>query len=56
MEHAREMGAEPPGFPVLFLKGPNTLNRPEGAVCAPKFVERLDYHCGKQMVLLVGSA
>lgn len=43
VEHAREMGAEPPGFPVLFLKGPNTLNRPEGAVCAPKFVERLDY-------------
>ena len=34
VEHAREMGAEPPGFPVLFLKGPNTLNRPEGAVCA----------------------
>lgn len=42
-EHAREMGAEPPGFPVLFLKGPNTLNRPDGAVHAPEFVERLDY-------------
>ena len=24
-----------PWFPVLFLKGPNTLNRPEGAVHAP---------------------
>lgn len=42
-EHALEMGAEPPGFPVLFLKGPNTLNRPEGAIHAPAFVERLDY-------------
>lgn len=42
-EHAREMGAEPPGFPVLFLKGLNTLNRPDGAVHAPDFVERLDY-------------
>lgn len=42
-EHAREMGAEPPGFPVLFLKGPNTLNRPDGAVHAPEFVERMDY-------------
>ena len=42
-EHAKEMGAEPPGFPVLFLKGANTLNRPEGAVHAPDFVERLDY-------------
>lgn len=42
-EHAREMGSEPPGFPVLFLKGLNTLNRPEGAVHAPDFVEQLDY-------------
>lgn len=42
-EHAKEMGAEPPGFPVLFLKGANTLNRPKGAVHAPDFVNRLDY-------------
>ena len=42
-EHAREMGGEAPGFPVLFLKGPNTLNRPEGGIHAPDFVERLDY-------------
>ncbi len=42
-DHAREMGSEPPGFPVLFLKSPNTLNRPEGAVHAPAFVQRLDY-------------
>lgn len=42
-EHAKEMGAEPPGFPVLFLKGPNTLNRPEGAIHAPDFVDRVDY-------------
>ena len=43
VEHAKEMGAEPPGFPVLFLKGPNTLNHQEGAVHAPNFVKRLDY-------------
>ena len=42
-EHAKEMGAEPPGFPVLFLKGVNTLNQQEGAVQAPGFVKRLDY-------------
>lgn len=42
-EHAWEMGAEPPGFPVLFLKAPNALNRPEGAIHAPDFVARLDY-------------
>lgn len=43
LEHAKEMGSEPPGFPVLFLKGVNTVNRPDGAVHAPNFVERLDY-------------
>lgn len=43
VEHARELGAEPPGFPVLFLKGPNTLNHQNGAVHAPDFVGRLDY-------------
>lgn len=42
-EHAREMGSEPPGRPILFLKGPNALNRPDGAVQAPEFVGRLDY-------------
>ena len=42
-EHAREMGAEPPGFPVLFIKAPNTLNQQDGAVHAPDFVSRLDY-------------
>lgn len=42
-EHAKEMGSEPPGFPVLFLKGVNTLNHQEGAVHAPNFVKRLDY-------------
>ena len=43
VEHAKEMGAEPPGFPVLFMKGVNTLNCQEGAVQAPNFVKRLDY-------------
>ena len=43
VEHAKEMGAEPPGFPVLFLKGINTLNHQDGAVHAPNFVKRLDY-------------
>jgi len=42
-EHAREMGGEPPGFPVLFLKGPNTLNCHGGEISAPDFVSQLDY-------------
>ena len=43
VEHAREMGSEPPGFPVLFMKGQNTVNHPGGEVHAPNFVKRLDY-------------
>lgn len=42
-EHAREMGGEPPGFPVLFMKGLNAINHPEGEITPPAFVQRLDY-------------
>lgn len=42
-EHAREMGSEPPGFPVLFMKGLNALNCNGGEIEAPEFVQRLDY-------------
>lgn len=42
-EHARELGGEAPDHPILFLKGLNALNRPEGLVTAPAFVRRLDY-------------
>lgn len=42
-DHAVEMGDGVPERPILFLKAPNTLNRPEGEVHAPAFVGRLDY-------------
>lgn len=42
-DHAQEMGEGVPEKPLLFLKSPNTLNRPEGEVHAPDFVSRLDY-------------
>lgn len=42
-DHALEMGEGVPEQPILFLKGPNTLNHPEGSVHAPAFVGRLDY-------------
>ena len=54
-EHAKEMGAEPPGFPVLFLKGINTLNCQDGAVHAPNFVKRLDYE-GELAVVICRAA
>ena len=42
-DHAMEMGEGVPDRPILFLKAPNTVNRPAREVSAPGFVERLDY-------------
>lgn len=42
-DHAMEMNEGVPEHPILFLKGPNTLNGHEGTVEAPAFVQRLDY-------------
>ena len=50
-DHAMELGGKAPDRPILFLKGPNTLNHPEGAVHAPAFVGRLDYEGELAMVV-----
>lgn len=42
-DHAMEFGEGVPEIPLLFLKGPNTLNCHGGTVHAPAFVKRLDY-------------
>ncbi len=42
-DHAEEMGEGVPETPILFIKTPNCVNRPEGEVHAPAFVQRLDY-------------
>ncbi|NCB62481.1 MAG: FAA hydrolase family protein [Clostridia bacterium] len=42
-DHAVEMGAGIPDRPILFMKTPNCVNTPGGAIHAPEFVERLDY-------------
>ena len=42
-DHAMELGSDVPEHPILFLKGPNTVNDPMGVIQAPSFVKRLDY-------------
>jgi 2-keto-4-pentenoate hydratase/2-oxohepta-3-ene-1,7-dioic acid hydratase in catechol pathway len=42
-DHALELGSDVPDHPILFLKGVNTLNHPNGKIVAPEFVTRLDY-------------
>lgn len=42
-DHVMEMGGQVPETPILFLKGLNCVNRPDGEIHAPDFVKRLDY-------------
>lgn len=43
LEHARELGNEPPAEPLIFLKPPSALNAAGGAVVYPPISRRLDY-------------
>lgn len=52
-DHAMELGSDAPDHPILFLKGPNAVNDPEGAVHAPAFVQRLDYE--GELALVIGK-
>lgn len=52
-DHAVEMNEGVPEHPILFLKGPNAVNRPEGEVHAPPFVGRLDYE--GELAIVIGK-
>lgn len=52
-DHAVEMNDGIPEYPILFMKGANTLNHPEGEICAPDFVQRLDYE--GELALVIGK-
>lgn len=41
------------GNPVVFLKGPNTVTRHEGAIQTPGFVQRLDYE--GELAVVIGK-
>ena len=52
-DHALEMNEGIPENPILFMKGPNALNDPEGEIHAPDFVQRLDYE--GELALVIGK-
>ena len=52
-EHAREMKAEVPAAPVIFLKPASALLEPGGIVRIPSFSNELHYEV--EMVLLIGK-
>lgn len=52
-DHALELDGGVPEYPILFLKGPNAVNDPEGEIHAPDFVERLDYE--GELAIVIGK-
>lgn len=52
-DHAVEMNDGVPEYPILFLKGPNSVNHPEGEIHAPEFVRRLDYE--GELAVVIGK-
>lgn len=52
-DHAIEMNEGVPEYPILFMKGPNTVNCPEGEIHAPGFVKRLDYE--GELAVVIGK-
>lgn len=52
-DHAVEMNEGVPEYPILFMKGPNAVNRPDGEIYAPDFVKRLDYE--GELAIVIGK-
>lgn len=52
--HAAESGAKPPEYPVLFVKGPNTLQNPGDPIVLPRHLssDMVDYEC--ELVVVIG--
>jgi acylpyruvate hydrolase len=53
--HAAEQGAEPPEFPLVFMKLPTSSVPPTGPIRRPQAVRRLDYEAELAMVIGAGG-
>ena len=54
--HAEETGAKIPEQPVVFAKGPNTVQHPGGAIELPRHLasDQVDYEC--ELAVVIGKA
>jgi 2-keto-4-pentenoate hydratase/2-oxohepta-3-ene-1,7-dioic acid hydratase in catechol pathway len=54
-KHAEETGAKIPEYPVLFCKGPNTVQNPNDPIELPTFLksDEVDYEC--ELAVVVGK-
>ena len=51
-DHAAEMGSPPPRNPILFLKPPSSVIRPEEPIVLPRISERVDYE--GEIAIIIG--
>ncbi len=51
--HANETGAKIPEYPILFIKGPNTIQNPGDPICIPvtQKSDEVDYECELGVVI-----
>jgi 2-keto-4-pentenoate hydratase/2-oxohepta-3-ene-1,7-dioic acid hydratase in catechol pathway len=54
--HAEESGAKIPEYPILFVKGPNTLQNPNDPIEIPTTLpsEQVDYEC--ELAVVIGKS
>src|SRR4051812_25573301 len=53
--HVKEIGAQPPEQPVVFMNPPSSSAPPAGPVRCPPVVRRLDYECELAIVMGAGG-
>jgi 2-keto-4-pentenoate hydratase/2-oxohepta-3-ene-1,7-dioic acid hydratase in catechol pathway len=51
-EHAKELGNEAPSEPIIFLKPPSAVLRPEGTIIRPPQSQRVDHE--GELVIVIG--
>jgi 2-keto-4-pentenoate hydratase/2-oxohepta-3-ene-1,7-dioic acid hydratase in catechol pathway len=54
VDHARELGNEPPSEPILFLKPPSAVIGPGDTIVLPPMSERVDHEA--ELAIVVGRA
>src|SRR5947207_2172027 len=52
-EHARALGNEPPAEPIIFLKPPSALLRPNGTIVRPPQSQRVDHE--GELAIVIGA-
>jgi 2-keto-4-pentenoate hydratase/2-oxohepta-3-ene-1,7-dioic acid hydratase in catechol pathway len=51
LDHCREQGIQPPNYPMLFSKFPNSVSHPGQGVIRPRATEKLDLECELAVVI-----